>query len=112
LKPVGMTHSFVADGEIHDDIATGHRSWFGTKRPLAENRTVRGTAPQGGVIASANDLARYLAVMMNGRDDVLSAESKATMMQPANAISPFYGFGWFLNAEDGTVSHTGNTPGC
>src|SRR5690606_32625787 len=61
LEPVGMTHSFVADGEIHDNIATGHRSWFGTKRPLAENRTKRGTAPQGGIVASANDLARYLA---------------------------------------------------
>lgn len=112
LKPVGMTHSFVADGEIHDDMATGHRPWFGTKLPLAENRTTRGTAPQGGIVASANDLARYLAVMMNGRDDVLSAEGKAAMMQPANAVSPFYGLGWFLHAEDGTVSHTGNTPGC
>lgn len=112
LEPVGMTHSFVADGEIHDEIATGHRSWFGTKRPLAENRTVRGTAPQGGIVASANDLARYLAVMMNGKDDVLSAKGKAAMMQPANAASPFYGFGWFLDAEDGTVSHSGNTPGC
>ena len=25
LEPVGMEHSFVADGEIHDAMATGHR---------------------------------------------------------------------------------------
>ena len=32
-----MTDSFVADGEVHDSMATGHRPWFGTKRPLPEN---------------------------------------------------------------------------
>lgn len=70
LEPVGMDHSFVADGEIHDSMATGHRPWFGTKRPLPENTTDRGTAPQGGIVASANDLARYMQMMMNGEDDV------------------------------------------
>ena len=34
LEPVGMRHSFVADGEVHASMATGHRPWFGTKRPL------------------------------------------------------------------------------
>ncbi len=53
LEPVGMEHSFVADGEVHESMATGHRPWFGTKRPLPENRTHRGTAPQGGIVASA-----------------------------------------------------------
>ncbi|MGA7228120.1 MAG: serine hydrolase domain-containing protein, partial [Acidimicrobiia bacterium] len=41
LEPVGMEHSFVADGEIHDSMATGHTSWFWTKRPLATNATDR-----------------------------------------------------------------------
>lgn len=56
LQPVGMDHGFIADGEIHDEMATGHRPWFGTKRPLPERRTDRATAPQGGLVASANDL--------------------------------------------------------
>ena len=38
LEPVGMEHSFVADGEMHESMATGHRPWFGTKRPLPETR--------------------------------------------------------------------------
>lgn len=111
LEPVGMEHSFVADGEVHESMATGHRPWFGTKRPLAENATHRGTAPQGGIVASANDLALYMQMMMNGEDDVLSAEGKALMMRPVSNVSPFYGFGWFVNTSNRTVWHDGSSPG-
>ncbi|WP_228374512.1 serine hydrolase domain-containing protein [Demequina rhizosphaerae] len=111
LDPVGMDDSFVADGEVHPEIATGHTPWFWTKRPLAESPTDRVTAPQGGIVASANDVALYLATMMNGEDDVLSAEGKAEMMRPASAFSPFYGLGWYIDTSDGTVGHTGSTPG-
>ncbi len=111
LAPIGMDHSFVADGKRHDEMATGHLPWFGTRRPILGSTTDRVTAPQGGVIASARDLACYLAIMMNGQDDIISAKSKATMMHAASAASPFYGFGWFLDTEKGTVSHTGNSPG-
>ncbi len=111
LKPVGMDHSSVADGEIHHSMATGHRPWFGMKRPLAENVTDLVTAPQGGIIASSRDLARYMGMMMNGEDDVLSAEGKALMMQPASTRSPSYGFGWYLDPENRSVWHAGSTPG-
>ncbi len=111
LEPVGMDDSFVADGEVHESMATGHRPWFGTKRPLPDTTTERATAPQGGVVASANDLARYLQMMMNGQDDVLSAEGKAQMMRPASPGSPFYGLGWFVDQSAGSVSHDGSTPG-
>jgi CubicO group peptidase (beta-lactamase class C family) len=111
MAPVGMKHSFVSDGEIHDAMASGHRPWFGSKRPLAVNQTDLGTAPQGGIIASASDLARYLVMMMNGKDDVLSAKGKAAMMRPASDASPFYGFGWFVDSGKKTVYHTGNSVG-
>ncbi len=111
LQPVGMANSFVADGEIHEAMATGHTPWFGTKRPLPENGTSRGSAPQGGVVASANDLARYLQTMMNGQDDVLSADGKSLMMRPASATSPFYGLGWKLDPSTGAVWHDGVSPG-
>lgn len=110
LEPVGMADSFVSDGEVHDSMATGHTSWFTTKRAVPETPTDRATAPQGGIVSSAADLAQYMAMMMNGEDDVLSAEGKALMMRPASAVSPSYGFGWFLEA-DGGVWHTGSTPG-
>jgi hypothetical protein len=78
---------------------------------LAVNYTDLGTAPQGGIIASASDLARYLLMMMNGQDDVLSAKGKAAMMRPASRASPFYGFGWFVDSGKETVYHTGNSVG-
>ncbi len=111
LEPIGMKNSFVADGEVHPSMATGHRPWFGTKKPLPENRTQRSTAPQGGIVASANDLARYLQTMMNGHDDVLSADGKSLMIRPASAGSPFYGLGWFVDSGNGTVWHSGTSPG-
>lgn len=111
LEPVGMNDSFVADGAVHESMATGHRPWFWVKIPLATAPLDRGTAPQGGIVASANDLARYLAVMMNGEDDILSATGKAMMMSPGGDVSPFYGFGWFVDTENGTVSHSGTSQG-
>jgi CubicO group peptidase (beta-lactamase class C family) len=111
LEPVGMEHSFVADGETHESMATGHRPWFGAKRSLPDNSTDRGTAPQGGIVASAGDLALYMKLMMNGEDDVLTAEGKAQMMRPASAASPNYGFGWYLDSGNGRVSHSGLSPG-
>jgi CubicO group peptidase (beta-lactamase class C family) len=62
-------------------------------------------------MASAADMARYLAMMMNGEDDLISAEHKALMLSPASAASPHYGFGWFLDAEADAAYHTGLTPG-
>ncbi|WP_228373569.1 serine hydrolase domain-containing protein [Demequina soli] len=111
LEPIGMADSFVADGAVHPEMATGHTPWFWTKRPLAEQPTDRTTAPQGGIAASAHDVALYLAMMMNGEDDVLSADSKTLMMRPAGPTSPFYGLGWYVDTSQGTVGHTGSTPG-
>jgi CubicO group peptidase (beta-lactamase class C family) len=111
LEPVGMGHSFVADGEVHEGMATGHLPWFGTKRPLPDTTTDRATAPQGGIVASASDLARYLQMMMNGQDDVLSAQGKALMMRPASEVSPSYGLGWKLDPGTGAVWHDGSSPG-
>jgi len=111
LAPLGMDDSFVSDGAAHKEMAVGHTSWFWTKRPLEDRSTSREGAAQGGVVATAADLALYLKMMMNGENDVLSAEGKATMMRPASDASPFYGFGWFIDTTAGTVWHSGSTPG-
>jgi CubicO group peptidase (beta-lactamase class C family) len=111
LEPLGMEDSFVADGEAHAAMAIGHTPWFGGRRPVADRRTVRGMAPAGGVMASAADMARYLTMMMNGEDDLISADHKTMMLRPASAASPHYGFGWFLDAGGDAAYHTGLTPG-
>lgn len=111
LDPLGMDRAFVSDGEIHPEMATGHVPWFGTKRPLGLHRTDLGSAPQGGIVASASDLARFMAMMMNGETDLVSARSKAEMLAPAGEVSPHYGLGWFLDRENGTAWHSGSSPG-
>lgn len=113
LQPIGMKNSFVGDGGTYDNVAIGHKPWFGRKRPIkdSQTKTARASAPGGGIIASANDLALYLEILLNGEDDIVSAESKELMMQPANDQARFYGLGWMLNPRDGTVYHTGTNPG-
>lgn len=111
LEPVRMAHSFVADGETHEGVAVGHTPWFGTKRPVEDGPTGGGMAPAGGIVASAGDMALYLQMMMNGEDDLVTADTKALMMQPAGAVSPAYGFGWNVDVAGGTVWHDGTTPG-
>ncbi len=111
LRPIGMNHSFISDGQRHEQMATGHQPWFGTKRALKDRRTNRVTAPAGGLVASASDLGLYLAVMVNGQDDIIRAETKALMLQPANDASPFYGLGWFIDKSNGTAYHSGLSPG-
>jgi hypothetical protein len=56
-------------------------------------------------------MARYLTMMMNGEDDLISADHKTMMLRPASAASPHYGFGWFLDAGGDAAYHTGLTPG-
>ncbi len=111
LEPIGMTNSFVSDGRDPGAVAVGHRPWFGGKRANRPGRTELVSAPAGGVFASANDLGRYLAMMLNGEDDVVRASTKSLMLQPASEVSSFYGLGWFLDAEAWTASHGGLVPG-
>ena len=111
LRPAGMADSYVIGGSASGRLAVGHRPWFGGRRAISDDLTGRGSGPQGGVVASARDMATYMALMMNGEDDILSADGKTLMMQPANNISPNYGFGWELNEERGLVFHTGSNPG-
>lgn len=111
LAPIGMDASFVSDGARHAEMAVGHQPWFGSRRPLGDTRTNRVNAPAGGVVSTASDMARYLAMMMNGQDDVVSAESKAAMLRPASAASPSYGFGWSLDVANKAAYHSGLTPG-
>ena len=111
LNPLGMKHSFVSDGRAPGKVAVGHRPWFGGKTPYIMDRTEPSGAPAGGIFASANDLALYLAMMLDGEDDIISAPSKAQMLRPASKASPFYGFGWFVDVEAGSAYHSGLVPG-
>jgi len=112
MAPLGMENSSVSDGGLPPDgMAVAHRPWFTGHRPYPLESTGRVNAAAGGIFSSANDLALYLAMMLNGEDDVISAASKAEMLEPANPVVRFYGLGWFIDADKGTVYHGGLVAG-
>ncbi|WP_297735722.1 serine hydrolase [uncultured Maricaulis sp.] len=115
LDPLGMDDSFVggSDRGANAVVASGHTPWFGGRRALvaADQPTGDPMAPAGGIMGSAADVARYLAMMMNGEDDLITAEHKAMMLQPASALSPHYGLGWSLDVNSDVAFHTGLVPG-
>jgi len=111
LDPLEMDHSFVHRVPSPPRTATGHLPWFGGYRSRESNLLGRGSAPQGGIVASTQDMARYLAMMMNGEDDLVSPEAKALMMQPAGDVARRYGLGWEINPDLDIVFHGGLNPG-
>lgn len=111
FAPLGMTNSSVVIGAGPAAMATGHRPWFGGVRPVSGGNRLRINAPSGGIVASARDMGLYLAMWLNGEDDILSASAKASMIVPSGPASPMYGLGWSIDPADGTVYHTGLVPG-
>ena len=111
LAPAGMEDSFVHPSPRSVQLAQGHRPWFGGFRALEANLTGAGSAPQGGIAASARDMALYLSLMMNGEDDILSAEGKARMVRSDDPAAPEYGYGWAIDRETGRVWHAGANAG-
>lgn len=111
MKPLGMHDSRMIDWTDGGNDAVGHRPWFWTKMEYEGRGAGRGSLGQGGVMSSARDMAKYLSMMMNRKDDILTAASKAEMMRAASAVSPEYGLGWFISTEQGLVFHSGANPG-
>jgi len=111
FEPLGMNDSVVVIGAAPPNMARGHRPWFGSVRASSGGEGYPINAPAGGIVASAQDMGRYLAMWLNGEDDVLSAEAKASMMEPSGPASPQYGLGWSIDPSRGAVYHTGLVPG-
>lgn len=111
FTPLGMNNSVVHIGPAPAEMATGHRPWFGGASAAENGDGYRIHAPAGGIVSSADDMARYLEMWLNGEADLLSAEAKATMLEPSGPASQYYGLGWSIDPEHGTAYHTGLVPG-
>lgn len=114
LTPIGMDNSFVWPPEA-DTVppATGHRFWIG--RPAGfDGKIGRSILAQGGVRASANDMAAYLLTYMQAGAGSVSGESLTQMVTPYDPeAESLYGFGWMVDEFEGyrLVYHTGSNPG-
>ena len=111
FEPLGMTNSKVVIGPDPAGMAARHRPWFGSVRPYTAGDSYAINASAGGIVSSAEDMSRYLAMWLNGSDDVVTAETKAIMTTSSGPASPRYGLGWSLNPQQGTVYHTGLVSG-
>ncbi len=127
FDPVAMTNTYTdRDSAATNGLSATHRSFFGF--PLETNAShYPGLAPSGYVYASANDMARYLTVYLEGGttdgQQVLSPAGIAEMLTPATDERTFplqsqqftarYGAGWFIGtfgvAEDARW-HQGSLP--
>ncbi len=120
--PLGMAHSHSSRvAARHDDMAVGHLSWFGVPIPAPNLSDASGCLASGQLLASAEDMARYLIAHLNGGRcgpaQILSPAGMAELHRPAvDAGTLFvkeqYAMGWFVESRGDItlLSHTGMVP--
>jgi CubicO group peptidase (beta-lactamase class C family) len=118
FSPLKMSRSFAPLPQTQPASTTvGYHYWFGL--PVASGLPPYRTGPgNGGIFASAEDMAHYLIAQLNGGryadQSVLSAAGIAELHKPAVARPDgHYAMGWGVktNANDKvtTLSHSGQT---
>lgn len=123
FNPLDMSHSYTSKAVAQqNDLAGGHRYWFGHPF-LAPNLSIPlGSLPSGQLISSAEDMAHYLIAYLNdgryGDVQILSPAGIDEMHRPAAEINEmglslgYYGMGWISQGtgESRIVSHSGIVP--
>ena len=123
FEPLNMHRTYTAIQDAQrGGLASGYRYWFGF--PVAFDAPGHGgTVPAGGIISTAEDMSRYLAMYQGGGryhgQAVLSPAGIAEMMQPGRPqkrgafAGAGYGMGWFTGPWGGVDAsyHPGDEPG-
>lgn len=90
LRPLAMSRSFTDhDAARQAGMTALHRVWFGV--PVEQRLALPpGFAPTGGLVASADDMARYLRMLLAGgvgpAGRVLSADGVTQLLSPASPL--------------------------
>lgn len=125
FEPLAMTHSHTSyDSARRSGMTQLHRMWFGVP-VMHATRLSPSLAPTGSLVASANDMARYLEMLLNegeapgGR--VLSRKGVGQLLMPGSPRATTrllsadfqfrYGEGWFVGpfgAAPAARWHLGN----
>jgi CubicO group peptidase (beta-lactamase class C family) len=114
--PLGMTDSYASVSDV-PNLAVGHRFLFGRPVAASDLPRTRVSTPSGFLVASAEDVGRYLLALLGGGTldgaTVLSPSGIDALFQPSSAVSETlsYGLGWFVETVDSTVvvQHGGTT---
>ncbi|MCO5315266.1 MAG: beta-lactamase family protein [Solirubrobacterales bacterium] len=124
--PLGMRDSFARVAPARDaGLATGHRFRFGLITDHGPTFRL-GIQPAGYLISSADDMARYLAMYLDGGvgpdgNRVVSRRGLQTMLSPglkgtlgpwADGAAARYAMGWYFGGpwEEPALVHFGRTP--
>jgi CubicO group peptidase (beta-lactamase class C family) len=123
FDPLDMRHSHTSQAAARaDNLAVGHRYWFGFPRAERDLPLAGGSLPSGQLIASAEDMGHYLIAHLNaggyGNGQVLSAEGVDELHRPAAEASAMgismghYAMGWFVEEHGQTtiLTHPGTVP--
>lgn len=116
--PLGMAHSYslatLAEARA-DGMAEGYTVWLGGRRTTGEYFPAS-RIPSGGLISSAEDLAGYALMHLNGGDyagqRLLSADGVATLHRPGVLFDypqEGYAMGWFAGWLWGASTPDGDT---
>jgi len=125
FEPLGMRNSFASpEAAKAAGLAVGHRYWFGFA--VAHGPTSPDAVrPAGYLMSSAADMARYLAMYLNGGvldgQRIVSRQALATMFTPVGSgeLGPWadqqetrYGMGWFVGGpwQEPALLHPGRDP--
>jgi CubicO group peptidase (beta-lactamase class C family) len=122
FAPLGMNQATTSPAEAkHKGLAVGHQYWFGQPVPVPQMPFPPGALAGGGLVANAEDLARYLIAHLNGgrcgETQILSSAGIDTLHHGAVEFSEYglsmqYGMGWFVSklGPARLVWHSGTLP--
>jgi CubicO group peptidase (beta-lactamase class C family) len=102
LAPLDMDNSTAEPKSAHA-IAQGYTRMFGFNFPMSQLIPEYGVGA-GYMVSTADDLAKYAIVMMNGAEGLVSPVTGRKIFYPGNVG---YGFGWFIADNGAKVFHGG-----
>lgn len=118
LDPVGMTSSYASmEVARQHGLATGYHYFFGRPLPVTPSYPREVTAA-GFISASAQDMARYLIMLLSGGSiegaRILGSASVDELLRPRIDAGELgsYGMGWLTKTVHGrrVAYHTGSVP--
>lgn len=114
FNPLGMNRSdFVRSDRVRPTLADGYWKIFGRVRPVLDFDII--TLADGSLFTTANDFAKFLAVISTGGGDLISQESLDLMLRPhfqTDDYLPGMGLGFMLESRkqwygEPVAAHTG-----
>jgi CubicO group peptidase (beta-lactamase class C family) len=123
LLPLGMSHTYTSPAEAKQNgLAVGHQYWFMVPFASSIKPVPSSSLAGGGLISSAEDMARYLIALLNGgrcgSGRILSPDGIAELQRGVGDIRFMgrtfgqYAMGWMVDKIGGTrlVWHGGTLP--